>query len=105
LNPAIYIAVFLPLFIIILQENNYKVLAKQMLKSKNKEEKFQMLELAKKFIDKKCVIYTFNSQVTGIIKEVSNGAILVEDKRTVEAVNLDFIIRIREYPRKKNGKE
>lgn len=105
MNPAIYIAVFLPLFIIILQENNYKVLAKQMLKSKNKEEKFQMLELAKKFIDKKCVIYTFNSQVTGIIKEVSNGAILVEDKRTVEAVNLDFIIRIREYPRKKNGKE
>ena len=31
-----------------------------------------MLELAKKFIDKKCIIYTFDhSQVVGILKEVS----------------------------------
>ena len=64
-----------------------------------------MLELAKRFIDKECVIYTFNNQFTGVIKEVSGGALLVENNNNTEAVNLDFVVRIREYPRKKNGKK
>ncbi|MDA3732851.1 hypothetical protein PBV87_15345 [Niameybacter massiliensis] len=64
-----------------------------------------MLELAKKFIDKECLIYTFNSQLTGVIKEVNKGAILVENKNTIEIVNLDFVVRIREYPLGKNGKK
>ena len=64
-----------------------------------------MLELAKRFMEKECIIYTFNSQLTGIVKEVSDGAILLESGGAVEAVNLDFIVRIREYPRKKNGKK
>ena len=65
-----------------------------------------MTELAKRFIDKKCVIYSFNdNQITGVIKEVSEGALLVEKDGNIQAVNLDFIVRIREYPTKKNGKE
>jgi len=65
-----------------------------------------MVELAKKFINKECIIYTFNSQLEGvIIKEVTDGAVLVEKKGTIEAVNLDFVTRIREYPRNKNGKK
>ena len=62
-----------------------------------------MIELAKRFIDKECIIYTFNSQIEGIVREVSDGAVLVEKDGTLEAVNSDFIMRIREYPRKKNG--
>ncbi len=66
-----------------------------------------MLELAKKFIDKECLIYAFDSshQFQGIIKEVSNGAILVENAGSLEAINLDFVIRIREYPKNKKGKK
>ena len=64
-----------------------------------------MLELAKNFIGKECIIYTFNAQVIGTVKEVSDGAILVECKGNIEAINLDFVTRIREYPRKKNGKK
>lgn len=64
-----------------------------------------MLELAKKFIDKECIIYTFNTQLIGVIREVSDGAILIEYKNMVEAVNLDFVVRIREYPKGKNGKK
>lgn len=65
-----------------------------------------MRELAKRFIDKECLIYTFNSnQLEGVIKEVTDGAILVEKAGTVEAVNLDFIIRIREFPKTKKGKK
>ena len=65
-----------------------------------------MFELAQKFIGKECIIYTFNStQLTGVIKEVNEGAILLEKEGNQEAVNFDFIVRIREYPRTKNGKK
>ena len=39
-----------------------------------------MLELAKRFIDKECVITSFdgNHNFDGVIKEVSNGAVLIE---------------------------
>ena len=66
----------------------------------------EMKELAKNFIDKECLISSFEGhQYTGVIKEVSEGALLVEKDGRLEAINLDFIIRIREYPTKKNGKK
>ena len=64
-----------------------------------------MKELAKHFLDKECVISSLNSQFEGVIKEVTDGAILVEKGGKIEAINLDFVIRIREYPRNKNGKK
>lgn len=68
-----------------------------------------MKELAEQFIGKECIIYTLNSNfenVLGIIKEVSDGGMLIEDKTGVqEILNLDFVTRIREYPRKKNRKK
>ena len=39
------------------------------------------------------------------IQKKKGNALLVEKKGTLEAVNLDFVVRIREYPRKKNGKK
>ena len=66
-----------------------------------------MIELAKKFIGKECLIYAFDSgrQFDGVIKEVSDGALLIEKNGELEAINLDFVIRIREYPKNKNGKK
>lgn len=60
-----------------------------------------MLELAKKFIEKECVIYTFEgNQYSGTVKEVSDGALLVERKGMTEAINLNFVVRIRETKKK-----
>ena len=66
-----------------------------------------MKELAVRFIDKECVISSFdgNHQYEGIIKEVSDGALLLEKDGKIEAINLDFVIRIREFPRNKKGKK
>lgn len=66
-----------------------------------------MIELAKRFIGKECLIYAFDSshQFEGVIKEVSNGAILIEKNEQVEVINLDFVIRIREFPKNKKGKK
>ena len=80
---------------------------KQTLKKRKKEDKAKMVELAKKFIGKDCLIYAFDSnhQFDGVIKEVSDNAILIEKNEKIEAINLDFVIRIREYPTDKKGKK
>lgn len=102
LSPAIY---FLFIILLISLYDNKKVTIKQMITSKYEEDNLEMKELAKRFIGTECLIYTYNSQITGVIKEVTDGAILVENHGTDEAVNLDFVTRIREYPKKKNGKK
>ena len=77
-------------------------------KKQNKENS-EMKELAKRFIGEECIIYTITSNdgsVQGVIKEIDDGGMVIE-KQTgeLEIVNLDFVTRIREYPRKKNGRK
>ena len=92
------------LFIILGERRD--VVMKKIITQKHREDGVQMIELAKKFIDKECIIYSFNgSQIVGTVKEINGSALLLECKGVLEAVNLDFIVRIREYPTKKNGKK
>ena len=103
MNPSTYIPIIIMWIIIIyvLFRNRRAVIARQIIKKRKME------ELAKRFIDKECLISSFDSnhQFEGVIKEVSDSAILVEKNGTVEAINLDFVIRIREYPKNKKGKK
>ena len=68
-----------------------------------------MRELAKQFIGEECIIYTITSNdgsVQGVIREIEDGGLIIErNSGEREIVNLDFVTRIREYPRKKNGKK
>jgi heme exporter protein D len=77
-------------------------------KKQNKENNV-MKELAKQFIGEECIIYTITSNdgsVLGVIKEIGDGGMIIERKSGErEIINLDFVTRIREYPRKKNGKK
>ena len=103
-----YIPILMLLFIVfLLQRRRKAVIAQKAIKRRKKEDKTKMLELAKRFIGKECLVYAFDSghQFDGVIKEVTDGAILLEKDGKEEAINLDFVIRIREYPRNKNGKK
>lgn len=68
-----------------------------------------METLAKQFIGKECIIYTITSNdgsVQGTIREVSGGGLLIEDARgQLQGINLEYVTRIREYPRNKKGKK
>lgn len=68
-----------------------------------------METLAKKFIDKECIIYTITSNegtIQGIIREVTASGMLIEDSQgQQQAVNLEYVTRIREFPRNKKGKK
>ena len=108
MNPSTYIPIIVLWIIIFIMLRNRKVaIARQIIKKRKMEGNTEMKELAKRFIDKECVISSFdgNHQYEGIIKEVTDGAIMVEKDGKTEAINLDFVIRIREYPRNKKGKK
>ena len=64
-----------------------------------------MKEAAEKFIDKECYFYLLNGEVSGIIREVTEHSVLIETPQDRQALNLDFIIRIREYSKNKHGKK
>ncbi len=107
MNPAIYLAIFLPLFVVIMtrQRENDSIIQIKARRKKLKETE-KMTEFAKSFVGKECVIYMFNgNQHVALIKEVTQGAILIEKEDSNEIINLDFVTRIREYPKKKNGKK
>ena len=108
MNPSTYIPmIFLLIIIFVMLRNRKAVVARKIIKNRKMEGNTNMKELAKRFIDKECLITAFDSnhQFEGVIKEVSDSAILVEKKEAVEAINLDFVIRIREYPRNKKKKK
>ena len=76
-------------------------------KKQNKENS-EMKELAKRFIGEECIIYTITSNdgsVQGVIKEIDDGGMVIEKKTgELEIIKRDFVTRIPQYPRKKNGK-
>ena len=64
-----------------------------------------MQELAKRFIGKDVLINTVASgTIDGILKEVVDNAVVVEKDGDENVVNLDYVIRLREYPKNKKGK-
>lgn len=68
-----------------------------------------MEEFAKQFMEKECLIYIMNggsATVEGTVKEVSGGGILILDSAgDKQLINLEYVTRIREVPRNKNGKK
>jgi len=107
LNPIIlYLIIFLPLFVITMQRRQAEAVAiSRIQRKRRKGESYHMKELAQKFIGKECLVYTINSQISGTIREVNENAILLDNGKDIDLVNLDFVIRIREYPRNKKGQK
>lgn len=68
-----------------------------------------MSEIINRFIDKEVIITVMNSDVVsimGFVREVKDNWVVVETAdKGLDAVNIDYITRIREHPRKANGKK
>ena len=107
MNPSFYIPIIFLWIIVFISIPREQEIVKKIIKrnKKNEQEKLEMVELCKKFIGKECIIYTYNSQIAATLKEVTEGALLIDVKGEEQAVNIDFVVRVREYPRKKNGKK
>lgn len=97
------------IFVYIKRKRNTVAVWKLLHQRKLNKENIIMKELAKEFIDKECSIYLIASSedmINGIIKEVTDGGIVIEASNGErQIINLDFISRIRELPKNKNGKK
>ena len=100
---------FIVVFFVILPQKRQKTIAVSRHIRRKREEITAMEELAKQFIGKECIIYTITSNdgsVQGTIKDVASSGMLIEDAQgQLQAVNLEYVTRIREYPRNKKGKK
>lgn len=97
------------LVIIIVSQQRQKKTAviQRILKNKRIKGAKKMHELLVKYIGQECVVYTLSgSQLIGTVNSIKDGWLsLTNEGGKDEVLNLDYIIRIREVPRKKNGKK
>ncbi|MDY5956638.1 MAG: hypothetical protein SPJ22_05750, partial [Frisingicoccus sp.] len=81
MDSSTYIILFVIFIVILLLLRNRRaVIARKVIKKRKMEDNTEMKELATRFINKECLIYAFDSshQFDGVIKEVTDGAILLE---------------------------
>ena len=103
----IYLCIILPM---IRRKKNAAVIATRKIKNKklNKEKRMKMYELLKRFIGKKCNISIMNSSsgILGTITEVQDNWVIVDtDNNGTDAVNIDYITQISEWPAKEKKKK
>ena len=100
--------IFLILFIVLLYQKQEEILVVVRRHLRKKRGKIDMTALIERYIGKECLIYTCtsSSQITGIIKSCNEGWLEIENSNgQCDLVNCEYITRIREYPRNKNGKK
>jgi hypothetical protein len=64
-----------------------------------------MNELMHKYIGKEVIIYTGLSSVSGTLTKIEDSWAELETVTGSQILNLEYISRIREYPRNKKGKK
>jgi hypothetical protein len=95
---------FVPLLIVLWQQSQDRKKYAAYMAARKKNGGKLMAAMVEAYIGKDCIVYTLNSQVRGIIKQVSDGWLLIDTGKCCDAINLEFIIRVREYPKNKKGK-
>ena len=110
MNLPLYLCCLLPLIIVLITElrSDKNIIVKKII-DKKKKGVIKMYELAQRFIGKECLIYTMSSSlsgnISGIVSEVKDGWLVLTNGDNSEIINLEYVVRIREYPRNKNGKK
>lgn len=101
--------VLIVLFLIFFQEEKTKKEFIRQIRKKIQQRKkgdFSIMnEIIKNYLGKECIITTLSSTIAGTIESIEDNWISVQGKGGSEIINIDYISRIQEYPRKKNGKK
>lgn len=102
----LYFTLFL-VFIIYLPRKRRRNYAAKKLFIKNRKmdgkRRGEMKELVERFLGKDVYIKMLEGNADGVLKEVTERGIVLENKNGMQVLNLDYIVKIREYPYK-NGK-
>ena len=105
----IYFIFFILIFLIYLPRKKRRKYAANKIFTKNKilnekgKEGIVMRELAERLIGKDVYVKMLEGNADGVVKEVTDSGIVLENKNGLQILNLNYIMKIREYPYK-NGK-
>jgi hypothetical protein len=103
-EPELWISIYLPIFTVFIvifliiipnkRKRLYTILRKR---KKRREESLMTNELIKKYLGKKCKVYSgsFGASVEGELKELEDNWLEVSTSKGVELVNIDFIQNIK----------
>lgn len=107
MNPAYFFLIIMLVLLLSSDKTKKNAAAiRQVIKNKRSKGEKKMHELLEKYIGKECIIYTLNSQLNDTITTIQDGWLSLTDAGgNTEVINLDYIIRLSEMPRKKNGKK
>ena len=101
MEPAVWISIYLPIFIIffIIIPNQKKIMndVLRKVKKRKKEGRLVTNKLIKKYIGKKCKVYSgsFGTNVKGKLNELEDNWLEVKTSKGIELVNIDFIQNIK----------
>ena len=62
-----------------------------------------MTELVQRFIGKDVYIKLLEGNADGVVTEVTDNGVVLDNNGKLQVVNLDYVMKVREYPHK-NGK-
>ena len=106
---VVWISLFV-LFIVILTEEEYSKAEQNRFILKHvirKKKGTSMSDIIKQFIGKECIISTMRQNIVGTVESADGSWIKIVTKGNADfpdVINLEYISRIREYPKKRSGK-
>ncbi|MBR4225104.1 MAG: hypothetical protein IKR73_09870 [Oscillospiraceae bacterium] len=94
------------LFIVLMARKRMMVAA--VLTHRRKKGRRIMEDMIREFVGKEVIIDTVSGSggISGTLESVDNGWAVVKglDYSEMQTINLEYVVRVREYPRNKNGK-
>ena len=113
MDPILWICIFLPLIVVLFEQQSRKKSAKQhrvlhRIRANMKGDGLTMNEILKQFVGKDCIITTMNETITGTLETVEDRWLVIAPLNSrnagKEIIQLDYISRVREYPKGRNGR-
>lgn len=107
MNWILFYIFFIILLAVLIQQRRrmQQLINKQRMKKKFGKEISRMNELIKEYIGIEVIVCTGFSSVSGTLTKIENDWIEIQTGRGSEIINLEYISRIKEYPRNKKGKK
>ena len=105
MSPAIWICIYLPLILMIINNSNQRKQQTLRRIRRKKGANKMTTEMLLEFIGKECILYLQSGQISGTIESAQDGWLRVKVGTDTDLINLEYVSRIRKHPRKKNGKK
>ena len=104
---SVYFVLFVAVFLLYIPQKKRRryVADRHIVKNRiiNHKRRIVMKELVQRFIGKDVYIKLLEGTADGVVTEVTDNGVVLDNNGKLQVVNLDYVMKVREYPHK-NGK-